>query len=1109
MKKTTASLAGLPLLSLAWLTLADSATDFPVVESDELVAERTVLTKTFDNGDGTETLHIGARPIHYRHSPSEAFQSIDTTLVAGDGWSNETNSFPVRLPPVLGDGQALELGQGLGIRWTPSFLAVHLRNTEIFHLGEPQVSEAHPSQEAPSAIVYPELFPGFDLLARVGAGALDLHLILNRYDLEFDPEEVEAFELRGRFEVADELLEAIHSLQAETGAELEKLPMFFGSPSAEFAIEVDGDPSLDPAPWPSDEPAEDETPMEGSELPPLSSSLLSSWRGTGELRTFFHYPTLDLVNAGTHGVRPSALTASFRFRTQQTIRQRTFRINPRGSLPCGDGGVVNFKKGDRFPTVGGSVGKGPSVWYRSVAGFSGVRSLDLQGKQIKSMFLGFNSRGRLPKDVPVFDTDYILGGGGLNRIVLSGRPPFSMETVDCGGVQTDSVSYEIPYNEWRLNPYTWTSRQIVAAGTHERVSTWSNTTVGFDKFVDAKWFTFGPMSNGTPQGNTVVNNAQRDLLAIIRSSSRTVPDQFTVLLYHAYQDTKCVPCTRYHTSAAVRGMNGELRVGAILEDLRLEVTTEEIPHEAQVTWTTVPADLQKLELFAGEKVRFDVELTAKQSFTSLSLHELTSGLGYTWGQYDVDTKFFQPPGAPQPTTSPALKNVGDKIRVEVTWNGPRQYGQQYDSPQKLYLDGRFDNKLESVDVLGVPVLFKGGDADVSVQPEPTGQSKLKAGDGWVTLDSAIELKSGSLKGGSRVDLLLETVKPSRVLGLTQGTFSNFLRDQTGARRAKISLHGGELAKLLGNGTHTLEIVPSVIPPNGDTFSKRNLDALKVQVEVEATSTTPVIRWVAPSSIEQPGPAPRTVSLTINGLDLGGPSSVVQVIEPGKVRKGATQSGSSDRQVLNTVLFDNTATCGAHRLELKRADGKLARVAFNVTNFKAGNASPFVVEAENGETRDPFRVLLSAGASGLPAGSTDGRVVGVPTARTPGGELRVRFRAENSGDFRIWVRYSLDGSQAPQQPANARTVVATREDGTAIPTVAWNPADTGSWTNFRYFRIRRPQVGGTEPPFTLTQGKIYELIFAPRAAANVMPRIDMIIVTDGPSPTDSKVLFGSC
>lgn len=161
---------------------------------------------------------------------------VDTTLAdEGAAWVNWTNSFPVRLPRVLGAGEPIALGPDGGIRWAPGPLYAVLESGAIEDLADPRPSEGQPAEESGDAIVYPEVYPGIDLRVAVESGSLAVHAVIRDFHYEIEAEQVAALEIRGPLEVAEDLLEALRERESR-GQPAATLPLYFGRPDDEFVI---------------------------------------------------------------------------------------------------------------------------------------------------------------------------------------------------------------------------------------------------------------------------------------------------------------------------------------------------------------------------------------------------------------------------------------------------------------------------------------------------------------------------------------------------------------------------------------------------------------------------------------------------------------------------------------------------------------------------------------------------------------------------------------------------------------------------------------------------------------------------------------------------------
>ncbi|MCB1033783.1 MAG: hypothetical protein KDD47_08120, partial [Acidobacteria bacterium] len=160
-------------------------------ERMELLEERGVYTKVFENPDGSRTWHQGLEPLHYQPPGGEGYLVIDPSLVEEAGWRNETNSFPVHLPEMLGDGSAIELGPELGLRWVPGSLMARTTTGLDVELTPPAPAWGGLSDDVANSVLYTDLYPGLDLLAEVRRGSLNLTLVFREWLFEMAPEQID------------------------------------------------------------------------------------------------------------------------------------------------------------------------------------------------------------------------------------------------------------------------------------------------------------------------------------------------------------------------------------------------------------------------------------------------------------------------------------------------------------------------------------------------------------------------------------------------------------------------------------------------------------------------------------------------------------------------------------------------------------------------------------------------------------------------------------------------------------------------------------------------------------------------------------------------------
>ncbi|MCB1057166.1 MAG: hypothetical protein KDD11_16820, partial [Acidobacteria bacterium] len=192
---------------------------------EELITERTEFSKTYLESDGSRTLHLGAEPLHFE--VPGGFEVIDPTLVEDHGWRNDSNSFPTRLPESLGDGERIELGTELGVRWRPAALVARLHSGAEVLLAEPSPSWGAPSEEIANAVLYPDLYPGVGLLVEVRRGSLNLELRFTGWQLPVAPEQIETVFLDAELDVDGPFLGAVEA-RVQGGESVDEVPLYFG-----------------------------------------------------------------------------------------------------------------------------------------------------------------------------------------------------------------------------------------------------------------------------------------------------------------------------------------------------------------------------------------------------------------------------------------------------------------------------------------------------------------------------------------------------------------------------------------------------------------------------------------------------------------------------------------------------------------------------------------------------------------------------------------------------------------------------------------------------------------------------------------------------------------
>ncbi|MEM7425149.1 MAG: hypothetical protein AAF441_03585 [Pseudomonadota bacterium] len=436
----------------------------------EIVEERGLFAKTFENQDGSTTVQLGAQPIHYRTGDG-AYEEISTAFEADNGWVNMTNTIPLRLPSALGAGEAVLAGSDFSLRWQPGVLKARMRSGELVDVAEPELSEGEAVEGRPNTVRYRGIYPGIDLLFSVEAGQINLTLVLTAFRLDVSPDEVEALVIDGALDAAPDLLTSMETLAAERES-LAEVPLHFGRPEDDYAVFIGSgsadtpdrpQPGLPPSPasqspsglyigspaWSAREYARTNRvrhafglnrlpPLDGAENfePPVYAQLpFLEFRSVRWLRLRNEVPPIE--GAGTthryarENVNISCFVGEGRInaaaRVCRPCNTETGRCPEDGALNRPSATIGKLRKGFPLQLLGGSrFSEGQTAYQEMVAaiGFSGFLALRQKyfvrnGHRISGIALGYLPAS--PKDwqpIGPLSPDPSLMAGDANDVVV-------------------------------------------------------------------------------------------------------------------------------------------------------------------------------------------------------------------------------------------------------------------------------------------------------------------------------------------------------------------------------------------------------------------------------------------------------------------------------------------------------------------------------------------------------------------------------------------------------------------------------------------------------------------------------------------------------------------
>ena len=1105
----------------------DYAPEYAQLEREERLDERSVFTKSFANEDGTTTVQLGTGPIHFQPpGEPEVFLSIDTTLVPDDGWLNETNSYPLRLPPALGDGRFVEFGAELGIRWRPGPLNAVLFGGEVVPLAEPAVAEGVWSDESPSVVVYPGIYPGLDMIVTVRPGglAVDLTGSVGLGDLE--KEEIDAYRIDGDLEVEGFLMEALEE-RLGAGEPGELLPFYLGRGDDELVLSLEPGSLMGPEtlrllreldrPF---EPAEDEPiylrtldgetdvgarlgieadePMlavaaidDGSGMAPveaidldraLSAGLRSAfqhWREEGRLFSYFRLSSDDSRDRSAVGSRTSALTASLSYRT---VLRKTYFFGP-GNAPF----TLHYDKGclppclrNRYKYAGSGMEAGnfADIWFaRSVVPFKGIQQLAAQvdpklGKTIKAMFLGF-------RDKPSFfrhtgrtaeDTDYIIASG------LQSVQPYR------GRASTSAKARETIWRGYGLRPYTATIR-LLPGNQVASVSTWADKPA--TKTVDGKTFTFGAMStaafHGTAGSQTATFYAHEDLMKVLAAGD----SEWLLGLHMPYEERQCVPCTGNHPSPSLDRSSGKMFVGAEFEDLRLEVLVEDSQSkEARIDVTTTGSASLARDLYPGETLTYDLELKSGSGFQWVDVVVMDSAL-----PSGMSASFLPPSGSTPLTSWPRLRNPGDKARLILTWSGSMA---AVPKPFDLDLYGRFDDRYWGGVFQSIRIRPRAPSGMVTLAPA-AGSTPTMPDNMYEDLFRTLSIGAGGLRGADGV--LVRLSLPGRKDPLRRGWhYTLHPAFASPGHPARIYVHPQRLAETYGGGRLGFSLEACL----RSRYLARAacLKPMPVHLDLSSQSTGwPSVTRVTPWSADQQGAAATQVALKIAGGSLvdGATKPLVEITgapnggQP--VRATGAVSTHSSTMVGAGVSLPGTARCGAYEVKLERRTGVAATSTFNLTRPFRDGVAHVVIEAESGQAR------VFGGTTAHRAAS-HGEAVGLVRGGT---WLVVPFEVSTSATYRIFLRAAFTGAGVPLKVRLKRVNPdQTRTELKSLSTALRHPN-----RNFQINPIYQTATSTARAPFSLTTGELYELELENASVSSLL--VDMVVLSAGTKmPLQSEI-----
>ncbi|MCH9648289.1 MAG: hypothetical protein K0U98_08625 [Deltaproteobacteria bacterium] len=1038
-------------------------------ERVELSEERDVYNKVFDNLDGTKTLHSGLEPLHYRPSGGEAFLNINPTLVEEEGWHNETNSFPSRLPEMLGEGAALELGPDYGIRWRPGALVARTTSGQDIELGLAAPSWGTRSEELENTVIYPDLYPGLDLALEVRRGSLNVKTLFRDWLFELAPEQIDFLYIEAQMESDASLLEAVEERSNE-GEAFEEIPLYFGRSTEDYVIGLFGHPGVPDAHLEDHSEAlyKDEE-GDWSPGPDGWRSNMADFLSTGTIRHFFRPPAITHLQAFGGTDSSAALTASFAFTARTTLEKIRFFSVSYSAADFGKGGASLFGFTYRCPpgASGGCriynniliAGKAEDRLYRTVVSFRGILPfadslIADPAIEIVDMQLGFSGAYSQPNYTGFsgFTTDEIIAYSAVFALSDPKRPGRFK-------IKNQPTVFSNPYNE---------EMRSVPGGTI-KTSTWSPfSQQSSQRTIDSSPFQFGKLSNKRP--GSLVPRAIEDFR--ILSLQRRLA--MTMILAMPFDATPCPLCTANHPDPAIQAMNGDYQVGVMFSKLRLEFTTRKTTGRA-ATLTATSVGGHNDRLYPGETRSWDVELTAFSGTPdTLELNNVM------WDPAHGVDMWFTDPTTGNTVYNPPLATVGDKVRVHAKWTtaDPTLYGKA----KKLEIFGWFRSAATSA----------GGSAEIPIHlkaPEgsPAFNQVLTSVDDNVTtatILATLQLPSQGLRAATNARGVLEWVSgPTKKL--KEGQHWAAGSPASPGNDGDLLIYPDQFKP----GTYKVNLIPCLWP-TGQISAFHCLQGQKQQITFDVLAAVPghppSIDFVSPWSVKNVRNSPVTISVL--GLNLVDPNQPTRMQIHGLIPLTIVQSGATNNKVSLVATPNPFQYCGPDELKVVTSAG-VATAVFNQTKPFSSGTNYFAVEAETG-------ILTQLKWLSLPA-SSNGNVVSQDGTRS--GKLTIFFQVPATANYQVYTAYKTPGNG----PARGKVTILEDDPVTGSRTTvksfthslaaAYGPIGGPPLYGLRPLTDIRQVAGASR--FNLSAGKYYRLELETIAGQD-FPLYDMLVFTDG-------------
>lgn len=1137
-------------VSLAALTTNALSQDFPPSEvlaesREEIIDQRTIASKTFQNEDGSTTWQLGSGPIHFQNpGNAQEWLDIDTALTENNGWENNTNNIAIHLPLVLGDGAPITLGGERQLNWQPGPLLAVLFSGEEMLIAEPQPSESEMVEGSNNAVIYRNLYPGGDLLVEVNNGQISISLDLTTLEFDGDRSEVSSIQMETHLESDPQLNEAmeLHLGQTKIGY---SAPLFFGTSEDEYVIALTGnraedsiirelkEDGINTARRKTEKFLSDGTVRQVFEVPGARGDSSSS---TAALTAKFTIVGLKKMTALQSYSPARAVTIvkgeKNRFNGLPiAVREKAPPPPPKpkpfrwpwdnlpGPLPptpvcllddhCAPG-LVCDKTFSSCLWNGHTPGEKPFNLLheeaKALVTFSGLGKLKSRlnnaNTRINAVSLGYkinkkdnNSWISLARTTNqrIADMSFLMA----TRIETSLLSP-QQSIADLPS--KDKTVLDAISNSFSYNINCTIHAGFACRGTNNSlISSWAS----HNRIWKKNGFTFGRLDG----------LARSDLENVINSGGDNFHMGFMASLFD--------------TSIAV-------------SDFRLEFTAHGAPSSqdfsnAELVYTTlnssgVPDKNAPNEIRIGEKLKLQLDLVKLNTASSINVK--IANAVELWRDYGLELRFVdavnQSIALPDPVKLGVTSPLKSRAILEINWgfvpgrdidNLPKTlpvielemaFPNQPASAKKINI--ALDRKLPQVEL----VLSNGGKGSVTVVPT----------DQFTFFDN-YRIKPKTLRGASTILLFADSlqtpsgtlIKDPDVLNKSYATITK--RALQGSDQATFAAFPDQIVRNLnssgnfkpGNYQFTVKACFDSLLYNSWCPAKMKYRySLAIQ---PAGVAPPTIDFVAiedgrePACIAQPN-CKKPINITIFGDNLlkaqfGGNTKTANVslshltdqsspLLP-DVTPFVMQAGASDQKIEYKGEIGGLAICGPYEVRYVLA---LPNVPFQtnysrILNLHRGKKEMIVMEAEGAKLTSPFATFVDA-----PVYQSSHKAVLGSNGTT--GDMQLMFRVGKSGKYKIYM--------TERNQSKFKGAIGGNLDLVNVDNLNWSGKKSNvKWTvpnQTKRYNITLVNLPGTDE-VDLDANQTYRLTLRPNKSGNVgFPLIDSIIISEGSRPTDKEL-----